>query len=186
MKKIYLIILIIILFFSSIVFSCTKETNIEGPPISLSDLKGKVVLLDFWAEWCGPCKSATPNIVSLYNEYKEDGFIAIGMNLDDESDFDKVVNYVNKSKIEYPIAIKSFSVAQEYEVSGIPRFVLIDKDGNISSIFVGYQETLYNDLKESIEFLLNEGESIISKPKNIISKEQRKPAINFTLPTLNH
>ncbi|MGB9749591.1 MAG: TlpA family protein disulfide reductase [Caldisericia bacterium] len=131
-------------------------STMDGGSISLKDLKGKVVLLDFWAEWCGPCKAASPIIVSLYEKYKNNGFIVIGMNLDDESDFDKVIEYIKKSKIEYPVTIKGFSVAQKYGVTGIPRFFLIDKDGNIALTITGYVQTLESDLKNSIEYLLKE------------------------------
>lgn len=131
-------------------------STIDGGYITLKEFKGKVVLLDFWAEWCGPCKKATPIIVSIYNKYKDKGFIAIGMNLDDESDFDKVIDYVKQSKINYPITIKGFNVAQKYGIKGIPRFFLIDKDGKIALSIEGVAPTLESDLKSSIEFLLKE------------------------------
>lgn len=131
-------------------------STIDGGFISLKDLKGKVVLLDFWAEWCGPCKMATPIIVSLYEKYKNSGFVIIGMNLDDESDFDKVIEYIKKSKIEYPVTIKGFSVAQKYGVKGIPHFVLIDKNGSISLTITGFIQSLEIDLTSSIEALLKE------------------------------
>lgn len=131
-------------------------STIDGGYITLKEFKGKVVLLDFWAEWCGPCKKATPTIVSIYNKYKDKGFIAIGMNLDDESDFDKVIDYVKQSKINYPITIKGFNVAQKYGIKGIPRFFLIDKDGKIALSIEGAVPTLESDLKSSIEFLLKE------------------------------
>lgn len=131
-------------------------STIDGGYITLKEFKGKVVLLDFWAEWCGPCKRATPIMVSLYNEYKDKGFVAIGMNLDDESDFDKVIDYIKQSKINYPITIKGFNVAQKYGIKGIPRFFLIDKDGKIALSIEGAVPTLESDLKSSIEFLLKE------------------------------
>ncbi|MCX8095175.1 MAG: TlpA family protein disulfide reductase [Caldisericia bacterium] len=131
-------------------------STIDGGYLTLNEFKGKVVLLDFWAEWCGPCKKSTPIIVSLYNKYKDRGFVVIGMNLDDESDFDKVIDYIKKSKIEYPITIKGFNIAQKYGVSGIPKFFLIDKEGKIALTITGLSTTLENDLKNSIEFLLKE------------------------------
>lgn len=131
-------------------------STIDGGYITLNEFKGKVVLLDFWAEWCGPCKRVTPTIVSLYNKYKDKGFVAIGMNLDNESDFDKVIDYIKQSKINYPITIKGFHIAQKYGVKGIPRFFLIDKEGKIALSIEGAVPNLENDLKSSIEFLLKE------------------------------
>ncbi len=183
MKKVVSFLLITILSIS--LFACSKKTNdsnltslelpndfipkdnrknaidfslstIDGGFVSLKDFRGKVVLLDFWAEWCGPCKMVTPIIVSLYEKYKNNGFIVIGMNLDDESDFDKVINYVKKSKITYPITIKGFSIAQKYGVKGIPQFFLIDKDGKVALAITGFIQTLEKDLTSSIEALLKE------------------------------
>jgi thiol-disulfide isomerase/thioredoxin len=186
MKKLLFILLILFLVFS--ILSCSKKekdnTSLYGPEISLLDFRGKVVLLDFWAEWCGPCKASTPIIEKIYNEYKDKDFIVIGMNLDDESDFNKVINYVKTNRIEYPITINGFSVAKKYDVSGIPRFVLIDKEGKIALIKVGYDPSLYDLFKEAIEYLLVEGEAVKTKPESIISKEQRKYAPDFKLPTL--
>jgi len=131
-------------------------STIDGGFISLDEFKGKVVLLDFWAEWCGPCKRATPIIVSLYEKYKSKGLVVIGMNLDDESDFDKVRSYIKETKISYFITVKGFSVAQKYGVSGIPKFVLIDKDGKIALTITGVIPTLKEDLENSIIQLLEE------------------------------
>lgn len=189
MKKFLFIIIIFIIFLS--LSSCKRNisNSILGPEISLSDYLGKVVLLDFWAEWCGPCKAATPVIVSIYDKFRTKGFEVIGMNLDDENDFDKALDYIRKSKIKYPITVNGFSVAQKYDVKGIPKFILIDKEGKIALIITGYIATLKDDLESSIEYLLNENNNILDNvklPKSFIPKEKRNYAPNFKLPTLKY
>lgn len=179
MKKVknILLIFIIILFFTTLILSCTKKTEmnpttiseenrkeapdftlqtLDGGVIQLSSFKGKVVLLDFWAEWCGPCKKATPTIVLLYNKYKDRGLRVFGVNLDDKSDINKVITYVNDNKIEYPVLIDGFPAASKYSVTGIPKFVLIDKNGKIALEVVGAIDNLESFLKVNIESLLKE------------------------------
>ena len=130
--------------------------TLDGGALSLSDFKGKVVLLDFWATWCGPCRRSTPIIVSIYNKYHKKGFVALGINLDGESDMDKVTQYVNENNMDYPILIDAFSVAEMYEVRGIPRFVLIDKQGRIVIEIEGLVPDLKAKLEQYIEALLEE------------------------------
>lgn len=176
LKKIYLII-IILFFFSTIIFSCTKKVEVkpttiikenrkeaidftlqtlDGGLVQLSSFKGKVVLLDFWAEWCGPCKIAAPTVISLYKNYKDKGLRAFGVNLDDKKDIEKVMSYVKNEKIPYPILLEGFPVASKYGVTGIPKFVLIDKEGKIAFEIVGAVNNLENILKINIESLLKE------------------------------
>lgn len=130
--------------------------TLDGGAISLSELKGKVVLLDFWATWCGPCRRSTPIIVSIYNKYHKEGFVALGINLDRENDLDKVNQYAKENDIDYPILINAFNVAEIYKVTGIPRFVLIDKEGRIATEIEGLIPDLKGKLEWYIEALLSE------------------------------
>lgn len=110
--------------------------NADGDTLRLSDLKGKVVLIDFWASWCGPCRKENPNVVRLYEKYNKDGFEVFSVSLDNNKErwqgaiaadnliWENHVSELNKWRN---------SAAQTYGVSGIPFTVLIDKDGNIIS-----------------------------------------------------
>lgn len=110
------------------------QNDVNGKPISLSDLKGKVVLLDFWASWCGPCRKENPNVVALYKKYKDAGFTVMSVSLD--KDKTPWLAAIEKDALAWPYHVSdlkywSNEVAKLYQVSSIPFTVLIDKDGNI-------------------------------------------------------
>lgn len=102
--------------------------------LSLSDLKGKVVLLDFWASWCGPCRKENPNVVKLYGKYKADGFTVLSVSLDKTKD--PWLTAIEKDGLVWPYHVSDLGgwnsrVPKIYGVQGIPFTVLIDRDGNI-------------------------------------------------------
>ncbi len=105
----------------------------DGTPIALSSLKGKVVLIDFWASWCGPCRKEMPNVVKAYAKFKSKGFEIYGVSLDKEKD--RWVEAIAKDGITWPqvsdLLQWSSSVVGLYNIQGIPYTVLIDKEGKI-------------------------------------------------------
>jgi thiol-disulfide isomerase/thioredoxin len=110
------------------------QPKADGSTMNLSDLKGKVVLLDFWASWCGPCRKENPNVVRLYEIYKNDGFTVMSVSLD--KDKQPWLDAIKKDNLSWPNHVSDLKfwqneAAKLYKVSGIPFTVLIDKDGNI-------------------------------------------------------
>ncbi|HRP53109.1 MAG TPA: TlpA disulfide reductase family protein [Fluviicola sp.] len=110
------------------------QTDVNGKNISLSDLRGKIVLIDFWASWCGPCRKENPNVVALYNKYKDSGFTVLSVSLD--KDKAAWLTAIEKDKLSWPNHVSdlkywSNEAAKLYQVSGIPFTVLVDKEGKI-------------------------------------------------------
>lgn len=104
-----------------------------GEVLSLSSLKGKVVLIDFWASWCKPCRMENPNVVKLYAKYKDKGFEILGVSLDREkSAWEQAIKDDNLTwKHVSDLAFWNSSVVKQYNITGVPYTVLVDKDGKI-------------------------------------------------------
>ncbi len=114
-------------------------TDLNGQKVSLSDFKGKVIIVDFWATWCGPCKMEIPSFIKLQEDYKDD-VVILGISLD-KSGPKAVVPFAKKMNINYPIVYGDGSVVQAYGgVRGIPTTFVIDRDFNIQRKYVGYTD----------------------------------------------
>jgi peroxiredoxin len=105
----------------------------DGKNVSLSSLRGKYVLIDFWASWCGPCRQENPNVVRMYNKYKDKGFEIFGVSLDESRD--KWLKAIAMDKLTWPHVsdLKGWSsaAAQAYNIQAIPQTLLLDKEGKI-------------------------------------------------------
>lgn len=113
-------------------------TDTAGKPISLAAYKGKVVLVDFWATWCGPCVGEVPNVVRVYNKYKAKGFNVIGVSLDRENDKNRLLAFTKENAMPWPqIYDGKFweaALAKAYGVQSIPFTLLIGRDGKIAAV----------------------------------------------------
>ncbi|MFK8009627.1 MAG: TlpA family protein disulfide reductase [Saprospiraceae bacterium] len=110
-----------------------EQNTLDGQPMKLSSLRGKVVLVDFWASWCGPCRRENPHVVKLYDKYKSKGFEVLGVSLDRTKD--KWEKAIAKDKLTWSHVsdLKGWKnqVAKQYSVSSIPHTILLDQEGRI-------------------------------------------------------
>ena len=159
---------ILILAFSLLLFLCCSMGNapkegrlapdfvlasLDGRQISLSEFRGKIVILDFWATWCKPCRLELPHFVALQQEFDENVLQIIGISLDKVSK-EEVTSFVKEWKIPYIVVMGSGDVARNYGgIRGIPTTFVIDKQGNIYKKYVGYRdkEVFERDIRALLE-----------------------------------
>ena len=129
--------------------------TLDGQEITLSKLKGKAVLLDFWATWCGPCRESIPHLIQIYKMNQSNGLEVIGMSMDKGED-DTVRNFVKSMEIPYPIAITSEEVARSYGVTSLPTAIFVDKEGKIREKFVGFSSAIADMIAARASDLISE------------------------------
>lgn len=111
--------------------------SLDGKDMRLSDFRGKAVLLNFWATWCGPCKIEMPWFVQLQNEYGPQGFQIVGVAMDDSSKED-IAKFAKDMGVNYPVLIGKEAVGEEYGgVPALPESFFISRDGKIMDKFIG-------------------------------------------------
>ncbi len=110
--------------------------NIDGETVSSDDFDNKVLLVDFWATWCPPCRKEIPGFINLYEKYKDKGVEIIGISLD--KDMDKLESFVDENKINYTVLIGNKEIADAFGgIQGIPTTFIIDRNGNVEFKQVG-------------------------------------------------
>jgi peroxiredoxin len=123
--------------------------DINGKQVSLSDYNGKVVLVDFWATFCPPCRKSIPFLNELQSRYGGEKFTVLGLSMDDATA--SVTSFMKEKAIQYPVLMANSDVARKYNVTGIPTLYLLDQQGHIiyKTFFVNEAEK--NFIIESIE-----------------------------------
>lgn len=123
----------------------------DGRKYKLSDLKGKVVLVNTWATWCGPCVAEMPLFVKAYEKYKDQGFEILAISDDDAADRDQVLRFAKEHRLNFPVLYDEGVVAKLYDMQGYPGNIFIDRQGNIRYLQVGG----FDD-ERRLEIILNE------------------------------
>jgi peroxiredoxin len=126
-----------------------------GKPVALADLKGQIVLLNFWASWCGPCRQEMPILEQLNRQYHAKGVTLLGVNV--EPDSNAAVNWLKATPVTFPILFDTDSkVSKLYEVEGMPNTVIVDRKGVVRYIHRGYNPGAENDYLNQIRSLIRE------------------------------
>lgn len=127
----------------------------DGKNLRLSDFRGQVVLLNFWASWCGPCRQEMPLLEAMYNRYKKLGFTVLGVNVEEDSS--KAKAYLSDISVSFPILYDNTNTASKlYKVSAMPTTVIIDRNDNMRYLHKGYKPGYEKDYKKQIKQLLRE------------------------------
>jgi len=126
-----------------------------GKPVKLSDLKGQVVMINFWATWCGPCRQEMPLLESIYKQYRTKDFTLLGVNV--EPDPKAADAWLKKTPVSFPVLYDVESkVSNLYKVAGMPSTVFVDRKGNVRVIHRGYKPGDENEYLDNIRMLMRE------------------------------
>lgn len=127
--------------------------SIAGSNLKLSEYRGQVILLNFWASWCGPCRQEMPILESLHNRYKDLGFTVLGVNV--EKDPSKAQEYLKEVSVTFPILLDTQNSTSElYNVEAMPTTVIIDRDGNMRYLHKGYKSGFEDKYEQEIKVLI--------------------------------
>lgn len=128
--------------------------GLGGSPIRLGDFKGQVILLNFWATWCPPCREEMPSMERLYRRFKSRGFTILALSIDRGGEQD-VGPFVKSFALTFPIGLDpGMTVAGEYRMAGLPTSILIDRRGTIAAVAAGARDWDSPAAREVIEQLL--------------------------------
>ena len=116
--------------------------DLQGHSLSSSDLRGKVVLVDFWATWCQPCKKEMPGYQKLVDRYGARGFVAVGLKFDTMMDTEDPVHFAKEIGVRYPLAVATDEIKQKFGgIEGLPTTMLYDRHGILRTKVIGFEYT---------------------------------------------
>ncbi|MFG0274057.1 MAG: peroxiredoxin family protein [Phycisphaerales bacterium] len=130
----------------------------DGDMHSLEQYRGKVVVMDFWATWCGPCKMAMPGLQNLHEEFKDRGVVILGINTWERDGNQKAIDYMDEHEYTYGLMLDGDKVAEAYGVRGIPTFYVIGVDGTVIKTKVGFDPEGEQKMAEFLDEYLAEQE----------------------------
>lgn len=129
--------------------------SMSGPQVNLNALKGQVVLINFWASWCGPCRQEMPVLEQMYKKYKPLGVTLLGVNV--EPDSSNAAGWLKATPVSFPILFDTDSkVSKLYDVAGMPNTVILDRKGNVRFVHRGYKPGEENEYMDQIRTLARE------------------------------
>ena len=128
--------------------------SMGGPNLRLQEQRGRVVMVNFWATWCGPCRQEMPQLNRLYEKYKSSGFVLLGINVDDDTS--NAASVAAKLGVTFPVLLDTDKkVSREYDLSTMPSTVIIDRDGKVRYVhrgyLTGYEDTYEKQIRELLK-----------------------------------
>jgi peroxiredoxin len=129
--------------------------SLDGPNLRLQEQRGRVVMVNFWATWCGPCRIEMPHLVRLYDKYRGSGFQLLGVNIDEDPR--QAASVATKLGLHFPVLLDTEKrVSKLYDLSTMPSTVLIDRNGRVRYIHRGYRDGYEDTYEKQIRELLKE------------------------------
>jgi len=127
----------------------------DGQRMQLSDLRGEIVMINFWASWCGPCRQEMPLLDQLHNQYKALGFTVLGVNVEENPV--KAKDLLKQIPVSFPILFDSDNkVSKRYNVIAMPSTILVDRNGNMRYLHQGYQPGYEMQYQDQVRALIRE------------------------------
>lgn len=132
-----------------------KVVTTAGQPVTLANYKGYVLVMDFFATWCPPCRESIPHFIDLNRKYGKQGLQILGMSVDDGGD--KVVKeFIAEKRINYPVALANDEIQADYGLRSVPVIFIINKKGIVAEKYLGYTEEIGRSMEALIKKLLAE------------------------------
>ena len=129
--------------------------SLDGKNLKLSEMTGNVVLINFWASWCAPCREEMPLLNALHKKYAPLGFTVLGVNV--EEDLDGAMSFLGHVPVDFPILLDNTNkVSKQYKVVAMPTTVVVDRDGNMRYLHEGYKPGDEKKYRQMIKKLVRE------------------------------
>ena len=129
--------------------------SMDGPNLRLAEQRGQVVMVNFWATWCGPCRQEMPHLNKLYDKYRDSGFVLLGVNIDDNAG--KATDLATKLGLKFPVLLDTDkTVSRLYDMGTMPATVVIDRAGKVRYLHRGYRDGYELMYDQQVRALLKE------------------------------
>ena len=138
----------------------TENKDLDGNPLKIADYKGKVVLVNLWATWCGPCRGEMPHFIEMQDKYRDKGFEVLGLDVDEES-VEEINTFAKEMKLNYKLGYADQKLVSAFikitKLQGIPQTLLINRDGQLIGVFSGGGQRVITQMKEAVEKAMANG-----------------------------
>ena len=132
---------------------------LDGTTFKLEDKKGKVILVNLWATWCGPCRAEMPALIEMQDKYRDKGFEIIGLDTDNES-IEEINAFSSKMLLNYQLGYADGKLLGEFiklsKLQGIPQSIVIDRENRLTGVFAGGGANVISKMKETVEKIVNQ------------------------------